>query len=40
MATRKENIDIEYNEPQQEVVSASGVSNPYESKTPAIGYRP
>ena len=36
MATRKENIDIEYNEPQQEVVSGAAESNgPYESQDPA-----
>ena len=33
MATRKENIDIEYDEPQQEVVSGAVESNgPYESQ--------
>ena len=36
MATRKTNIDIEYNEPQQEVVSGAAESNgPYESQDPA-----
>ena len=36
MATRKENIDIEYDEPQQEAVSGSAESNvPYESQDPA-----
>ena len=36
MATRKENIDIAYNEPQQEAVSGSAESNgPYESQDPA-----
>lgn len=36
MATRKENIDIEYDEPQQEVVSGAAESNgPYESQDPA-----
>ena len=36
MATRKENIDIEYDEPQQEAVSGAAESNdPYESQDPA-----
>ena len=36
MAIRKENIDIEYDEPQQEAVSGSAESNgPYESQDPA-----
>ena len=36
MATRKEPIDIAYNEPQQEAVSGSAESNgPYESQDPA-----
>lgn len=36
MATRKENIDIEYDEPQQEDVSGAVESNsPYESQNPA-----
>ena len=36
MATRKENIDIEYDEPQQEAVSGAVEScNPYESQDPA-----
>ena len=41
MATRKTNIDIEYDEPQQEAVSgAVESSNPYESQGPADWYRP
>ena len=36
MATRKENIDIEYDEPQQKAVSGAAESNdPYESQDPA-----
>ena len=36
MATRKENIDIEYDEPQQEVSADTVESNsPYESQNPA-----
>lgn len=36
MATRKEPIDIEYDEPQQEAVSGAVESNgPYESQDPA-----
>ena len=36
MATRKEHIDIEYDEPQQEAVSGAVESNnPYESQDPA-----
>ena len=36
MATRKEPIDIEYDEPQQEAVSDAVESNyPYESQDPA-----
>ena len=36
MATRKENIDIEYDEPQQEAVSGAVEPNsPYESQDPA-----
>ena len=36
MATKKEPIDIAYNEPQQEAVSGSAESNdPYESQDPA-----
>ena len=36
MATRKETIDIEYDEPQQEAVSGAAESNsPYESQDPA-----
>ena len=34
MATRKENIDIEYDEPQQKAVSGAAESNdPYESQS-------
>ena len=41
MATRKENIDIEYDEPQQEAVSGSAESNgPTNRKTPRTGCRP
>ena len=41
MATRKENIDIEYDEPQQEAVSGAVESNsPYESQDPRTGCRP
>ena len=40
MATRKENIDIEYDEPQQEVSPGAVESNsPYESQDPA-GWMP
>ena len=36
MATRKENIDIEYDEPQQEATLGAAESNgPYESQDPA-----
>ena len=36
MATRKEPIDIEYNEPQQEATLGAAESNgPYESQDPA-----
>ena len=36
MATRKENIDIEYDEPQQEAtLGAAESSNPYESQDPS-----
>ena len=41
MATRKEPIDIEYNEPQQEATLGAAESNgPTNRKTPQTGCRP
>ena len=41
MATRKTNIDIEYDEPQQEAVSALwSQAIPTNLKAPRTGYRP